>query len=404
MQITGNLAQRIVNVAMAVVHRNVNLMDGRGVIVGSGHPRRIGTLHAGALRAAQIGETVEIFPDDVNRYPGALEGINMPIPIGGRVVAVVGVYGDPPATRDTARLVRTIAEHILERERRYTEAGPQARLREEFFGYLTDHSGVEIPPEARQMAASLGFALEPRRAVLMASLGIATGTGPLPAEYRLPAIAASRLSEIESMLRSQSLLRKTDFVATSDRRLAVLLTADDADDVLARGDAVRRSLAQFLDLPVICGLGGIAAPEALPVSRRQAEFAAARCTPRRQIASIHETAILLDYLRGKGMGEEGRIAARPVLDRLDALCGAEPQLRATLAAVLAENLDRSAAALRLGVHRNTLSYRLDRIAAATGLRPCRSFDDAILVWLLLTRPPETPPPEPRTAGRSKVRP
>jgi len=60
----------------------------------------------------------------------------------------------------------------------------------------------------------------------------------------------------------------------------------------------------------------------------------------------------------------------------------EPDLLATLEMFFAENHSPSSTARRLSIHRNTLSYRLDKVASLTGLDP-RCFDDALQVRLAL---------------------
>lgn len=70
----------------------------------------------------------------------------------------------------------------------------------------------------------------------------------------------------------------------------------------------------------------------------------------------------------------------------------DPDLRETLSVFFHENCSLVAAAHRLSLHRNTLAYRLDKIASITGLDP-RTIDDAAqlrLAMLVSTRrPPET---------------
>ena len=58
------------------------------------------------------------------------------------------------------------------------------------------------------------------------------------------------------------------------------------------------------------------------------------------------------------------------------------ELLETLATFFDENCCPSRTAHRLAIHRNTLSYRLDKIASLTGLDP-RRFDDAVQVRLAL---------------------
>jgi sugar diacid utilization regulator len=61
-----------------------------------------------------------------------------------------------------------------------------------------------------------------------------------------------------------------------------------------------------------------------------------------------------------------------------------------LTALLAATLDASVAANRLGVHRNTLTYRLRHFEQVTGLAPQRRFADAALCFFLAT-PADRPP-------------
>ena len=60
----------------------------------------------------------------------------------------------------------------------------------------------------------------------------------------------------------------------------------------------------------------------------------------------------------------------------------EQELLSTLDSFFAEDCCPSATAKRLSIHRNTLSYRLDKIASLTGLDP-RKFDDAVQMRLCL---------------------
>ena len=92
----------------------------------------------------------------------------------------------------------------------------------------------------------------------------------------------------------------------------------------------------------------------------------------------------------------------------------EPELVETLQAFFAENWLPSPTAARLAIHRNTLAYRLEKIASLTGLDP-RHFDDAVQIRLALVlrafpeedalgnRPIE-PPAQPAPLGNRLMRP
>jgi carbohydrate diacid regulator len=71
-----------------------------------------------------------------------------------------------------------------------------------------------------------------------------------------------------------------------------------------------------------------------------------------------------------------RASRRALAERILAPLADDPYLAATLEAYFAADCSPGAAAERLGLHRNTLAYRLGRVAALTGLDP-RRFDDAV---------------------------
>jgi carbohydrate diacid regulator len=60
----------------------------------------------------------------------------------------------------------------------------------------------------------------------------------------------------------------------------------------------------------------------------------------------------------------------------------EPELTDTLRVFFQENCSPAATSARLFIHRNTLTYRLDKIAALIGLDP-KHFEDAMLIRLAL---------------------
>lgn len=58
-ELDHDLAQDIVDRAMAILPYNVNVMDSQGLILGSGEPERINTRHEGAQLVLANGRVVE---------------------------------------------------------------------------------------------------------------------------------------------------------------------------------------------------------------------------------------------------------------------------------------------------------------------------------------------------------
>ena len=108
--LTRELAQEIVDKMMQDIPYSINIMDEKGIIIGSGNKVRVGTLHKGAVRALESGTMVEITQND--RYEK--KGTNEPIVIGDQFIGVVGITGEPNEVRPFCKLVKTTVSLLIE--------------------------------------------------------------------------------------------------------------------------------------------------------------------------------------------------------------------------------------------------------------------------------------------------
>ena len=132
------------------------------------------------------------------------------------------------------------------------------------------------------------------------------------------------------------------------------------------------------------GIGGqTLGDEELWRSYQEALFAAE--LPGGGLRSIYEKEVLLGYLLQKSPGPGvSSLALRPLTEMLESLKDKE-ELLESVATLLAHNLNVSAAAEALYVHRNTLRFRLEKIKKILHLDPCRQFQDAVLCQCLLAK-------------------
>ncbi len=132
----ARLAQEIVARTMKIIDGNVNVMDARGRIIGSGDRERIGELHEGALLVLSQGRIVDIDDAVAKHLHGVRPGINLPLRIDGAIVGVIGLTGEPDALRHYGELVcmaaeMMAAEMMLEQARLLHMLAQDSRLREE---------------------------------------------------------------------------------------------------------------------------------------------------------------------------------------------------------------------------------------------------------------------------------
>lgn len=325
---------------MARLGHNVNVMDDRGVIIGSGDPTRLGHTHAGALRA--IGTRDRVVVHEGESLEGALPGVNLPLLLEGEVLGAVGVTGDPDQLSDVADLLAMTAELIVAQVRAQGERDWRTRQRERLVMVLVDPASATTG--ADRLAEDLGVDLTvPRVAVLVS----------LPRG---------------DLRRAQQSVDRADagiLTAIAGREELLALVPGPGSGT----DGVAERLARALPAGSRCRLhvGGRfdhAGPLAAAFSARSAEDV--RDLRRGAEGTLHHfdddaTAALVHGLEDDWRADElGRPWQR--------LAAADPHevLRTTVLAVLARDGDLAACAQDLSVHRNTLRYRLEKVHEVSG--------------------------------------
>ena len=387
MLISDEMAQKIVGTILPVVHRNVNIMNCEGIIIGSGHANRLKTFHKGALDAALSGFGIEIYPDELSCYPGALQGVNLPIFLEGQIVGVVGVFGVPDEVRDTAHMVKLITELILEQELSQREAQARSRLRDQFLDVALHHAGQEVPPKVLRLARAMGVNLNSRYCVCIADLK--PFREQALSESGVSGLLMERIGEsIENCLQQQGLLKPGDMLSLRDEQLIVLLEIQSGDEVSVSVPSwltqVQTLLSRMSNGVIACAAGAVAYNAAeFPASLVQAEFCLARCSPERPARSLFDREMLVRYLASQAATGPAAMVLRSYRNRFETEAHKHSYYKETLSSLLACNLDAGRSAEQLGIHRNSLAYRLQRIRDELELDPSNRSADVLLAYVLL---------------------
>ncbi|STW09237.1 sugar diacid utilization regulator SdaR [Klebsiella grimontii] len=159
------MAQDIVARTMRIIDTNINVMDARGRIIGSGDRERIGELHEGALLVLSQGRVVDIDDAVARHLHGVRQGINLPLRLEGEIVGVIGLTGEPESLRKYGELVCMTAEMMLEQSRLMHLLAQDSRLREELVMNLIQ--AEENTPALTEWAQRLGIDLNQPRVVAM---------------------------------------------------------------------------------------------------------------------------------------------------------------------------------------------------------------------------------------------
>ncbi len=385
MIIPDTLAQHIVDSAQGIIRCNVNIMDREGVIIGTAQPERYRTFHKGARDVIESGLAVEIRPADVDRYPGALQGVNLPIALEGQVIGVIGVTGDPETVRGPARLIKMITELILERELTHQEMQSRQRLAEQFVEMLVG-GGEQYRRRITRAAKSLNVDIDvPRLAAVADVSALLRG---FSSEYGASELVLERSSEaILEGLASCGGTGPEDVAVILDGRLVILKAMEEkncASGVSAWGERLMGAFEAWGVGKVACGAGAVALSlDEYPLSYRQARYCLRALEGRGAFRSIHDSALCAGYMLEQVSAGPAAMALRPLAKSLKAALEKKPELRETLSALTANNFESEQAAFALGIHRNTLAYRMARLRDMTGLDPAKRLDDAVLLKALL---------------------
>jgi carbohydrate diacid regulator len=308
----------------------------------------------------------------------------MPIIVDHQVIGVVGVSGHPDQVRAIAKMVKMIAELILEQEILQEEAHSQSQLRENFIALLLSDNTNANHDKIVKTAKLLKYDLTLPRLVLVIDIQ------PLLElafeQFGLNELVVYRTKEnLLNLLLPSPEIKPTDFVVFLENRLIILKhfskdTLTDTYTIWAL--AILKCMKLNNNIHLQLGLGSLAANyTTLEQSYQEALFALTKSDISTPASSIQDFSILTAYLL-ENIKTNDPQPVNMMKKRLDGDLTRKYDMKATLLCLLDNNLNLTATAKDLYIHRNTLLFRLKKLKESTGLDPCRFFNHAILCKII----------------------
>jgi carbohydrate diacid regulator len=347
------LAQDIVDRAMAILPCNVNVMDYLGIIIGSGEAERLYTRHEGAQLVLANSRVVEIDSHTAKRLNGVRPGVNLPLMLDQKLVGVLGITGEPDDVRVYGELVKMTAEMLLEHRRQQADQQWRHQRSEDLLSrLLLGDSAAHLIDEAEQLGLQPQL---PRQAVLLELPEGAAYAGQLAAWLN------GRYANSWCVSCEPGLVYWCR-AAGKDRDDALLLEQFDEQGWPVQRMATVEPSADLAALREACA----AARDLLDYARH--------VQPERKLLRLaaHRLAVLFWRNREDWL-------ARDISEPVMRLQG-NGQLLDTLRAWFDYSGENQACADALGIHRNSLRYRLEKIAEVSGCDPYRT-DDLLRLYL-----------------------
>lgn len=361
--LTQTIAQDIAERTMKILTHNINVMNESGLIIGSGDRHRIGMVHEGAVKVIENKKRIDIGVNPKELLAGTKPGVNLPIVFKENIVGVIGISGDPEEIAQFGELVKMTAEMMLEQSSLIAELEWDVRIREELVNQLIHHETDELSFE---QAERLHIDLTKNRIPILLEL--------IPTHMK-----ESTLSQLKKKILSylQTYLHENDLMANSGSTKIIILKSYEPMVENKHIAKEFQSLAKmFNDRYSVSCLVGIGM-EYTTLSEAQTSYQYAKEALKvgktlypDDVVYDHEELllpILLSQFSTRG---------NKLLDDYQKLVAYDKrgELQTTLHMYIEEDGELSQTAKKLYIHRNTLSYRLEKIEQITGKDPRKTKD------------------------------
>jgi len=337
--LTEQQAQSIVDRMMNVIPYNVNIMNEKGIIIGSGDKNRLYKLHEGAMEAISNKKMVEITQSGVGTKPG----VNSPIIFQDKIIGVIGITGAPSVVRPFVELVRITAELLVNQEYVLFQRRINEQLKDEFL-YELIYLNKNYSPDFKERGESLGIDISvPRVAVVLTFRD----------EY---------LEKVKSKL--TNFLRSDEFYLKLNPLTIVIFMFYDG--------FVTKRLEKFLykeeENSIQIGIG--ISENIFSMSFKQATKALKIGKKLESKSRIHlyKDIAFISLLSGF----KGNNDMKTIIDNLES--ESQLNLLSTLSTYINMSGQVNKSADALHIHRNTLNYRLEKIEEVTGKNPKNFID------------------------------
>ncbi|MDM5357731.1 sugar diacid recognition domain-containing protein [Peribacillus sp. ACCC06369] len=351
-QISPSLAQMIVDAAKEVIGKDINLIHLDGKVVASTDPDRVGSFHAAALQVQKKGSVVEVTANEA--FKGARKGINYPVMIDQIMLGVIGISGDPEECKSLGFLLTKITEVLIKEQMIKSVIHSLDELRSSIVRMLIFENEKENT-FMNEHLQQLQYELEERAFVAIIHLPGLNNASSLPVK-------------MNGILLEQGIKL---FTYLFPNQYALIINASQYKSILQIFNSYFRSM----NVSYSIGIGSIGYLEELAKSYTHAKLALKYALSKKVTVCEYAKLDLEMIMENIDFHIRKDYAAKLIGE----LSEAEINLLHTY---YNNNLSLKKTAEELFIHKNTLQYRLDKIAQKTAANP-RDYHDSVKIYLAL---------------------
>ena len=399
MKITHELAQQIVDRTINIIGKNINIMDQRGFIIGTGEKSRLDQFHEGAALVIKNKKKMFIYSENESHLIGVKQGVNLPIEENNEIIGVVGITGNPDEVGPFGEIIKMTVEMMLQQEFLLKKIELEKQARDNF---IHDLISGRVGNDREQFIARghlVGYDVTIARVALSVNIYCFENTAcKNMKEYSvlkegdiyLQGLKNDILSTIRALFQHQP----QDIVLyVGGDRFVILKTIkiDDKpskikDKLIKIGKQIKKVVLDHRKFTASIGIGeyhpGI---KGVMHSYQEACLAIKIGDKVNSQVGVYHITDLGVYILFSEVRPEIRDKYIQHIFNLD-IVGKKKVLKPifweTLEAFFEHNSNITETAKMIFIHRNTLIYRLEMIKRATGLDP-RRFTEAFQLYLAM---------------------
>lgn len=368
-------AAQILRQMQSLIHRDINLIDTQGVIFASTNPARVGQLHSGALRVIREHlPSLEVREDDES---GMQKGVNLPVYTDGVMQGVIGITGAPEEVSVLGGVIRRMLEIMLENVRRKELVNTVEQARALFLENCLFSQEPDWQ-ELKQRGRLLEIDLDQSHALLRIQLFESKqgrNVPMIPDELH----GAAMLQAIQPELSGQ----RGQCCALLRNQILVLLNSAPRQEIVRLAQRLCKLASQGYP-PSVQAYGGVSSSGSAPELPRCYLQACTACTLASRSSKsnvLYYDRVSLDFL----LQSVPRLLREDLHETVFARCTDEEIAahRELIRLYFSSGGDLRRCAAVLGMHRNTVQYRIERLMRQTGYDLRRPADAAVLFLSVL---------------------
>ncbi len=367
MYISQENASKIVKELSDVIDHSVNFMDEHGQIIASTDYGRVGTFHGGAaLLIANRLQELTVFRDD--EFPGARKGINLPLECDGKIVGAIGVTGEYSEVVKFGRIIKKMAEILIleysRNEQRNLDERIQARFLETWL-----FTKVPYAPQFVKWGQELDIDVTTKRRAMVLDLHHVQHADAFSREQ-----VQAEMEKVESVMQHITEMEPELLFMQTANSLICLIPEQEEEKILSLARGMQARLEKKCALQVRMGISDSGAD--MRKAYAEAKQALTACnTSSSSILFFKDITIelFIDYIPAdvkmnyirrifKGLSDD---EVKSTIKMLDVYFCNNGSLEKTAEAIF--------------THKNTLQYRLKKIAERTGHDPRHMKDAALFI-------------------------